>query len=210
MPFEMRLLTLSEALEAIIREHRPEAMAIEQLFFTTNQKTVIQVAQARGVVLLAAVKAGLPIYEYTPLQVKQAVVGYGKAEKRQVMEMTRACCILRSCPSPTCGRRIGGGGLSSGGLRLAAFCKRSGGTSLGGGYSQNLLRPQPAAGHLLIGRLQRTQSGEEVEDDAYSVRGKLIHTEPGMAVVECGGVGYRLFVTLPTLRACRRGAGKPC
>ena len=75
-------------------------MAIEQLYFTSNQKTVIAVAQARGVLLLCAKKHDLPIFEYTPLQVKQAVVGYGRAEKAQVMEMTRRILHLDHIPRP--------------------------------------------------------------------------------------------------------------
>ena len=75
-------------------------MSIEKLFFNTNQKTAIDVAQARGVILLAAKKAGAQIYEYTPLQVKQSVVGYGRAEKKQVQEMTRQLLGLSAVPKP--------------------------------------------------------------------------------------------------------------
>jgi len=75
-------------------------MAIERLYFTSNQKTAIDVAQARGVTVLSAAKRNVPVYEYTPLQVKQAVVGYGKAEKKQVMEMTRSILRLANIPKP--------------------------------------------------------------------------------------------------------------
>ena len=75
-------------------------LAIEKLFYQHNQTTVIGVAEARGVILLAAAQAGLPIYEYTPMQVKQAVVGYGKAEKHQVMDMTRRLLRLDRMPRP--------------------------------------------------------------------------------------------------------------
>ena len=75
-------------------------MAIEKLFFNTNQKTGIDVAQARGVTVLAASQRGIPVFEYTPLQVKQSVVGYGRAEKPQVMEMTRQILGLASVPKP--------------------------------------------------------------------------------------------------------------
>ena len=75
-------------------------MAVEKLFFTTNQKTAIDVAQARGVILLAAKQHGIPVYEYTPLQVKQSVVGYGKAQKAQVMDMTKRLLNLREVPKP--------------------------------------------------------------------------------------------------------------
>ena len=75
-------------------------MAIEKLFFNTNQKTAIDVAQARGALVLAAQKNKVPIFEYTPLQVKQSVVGYGRAEKKQVQEMTRVMLNLEKIPKP--------------------------------------------------------------------------------------------------------------
>lgn len=79
---------------------KPDAMAIETLFYTTNQKTVIAVAEARGVLLLCARQAGVPVFEYTPLQVKQSVSGYGKATKKQVQEMTRTLLKLPAVPKP--------------------------------------------------------------------------------------------------------------
>ncbi len=98
--FDRRLEIIYDDFTAILEKYRPEAIAVERLYFTTNQKTVINVAQARGVLLLAAVKQAVPVYEYTPLQVKQAVVGYGKAEKHQIMEMTRRLLNLDSIPRP--------------------------------------------------------------------------------------------------------------
>ena len=83
-----------------MKRFHPEAMAIEKLFFNTNQKTAIDVAQARGALVLAAQKNGVPIFEYTPLQVKQSVVGYGRAEKKQVQEMTRIMLNLEKIPKP--------------------------------------------------------------------------------------------------------------
>ena len=100
LPADWRLETVYDGVSAIIDKCRPDAIAIEQLFFTTNQKTAIMVAQARGVILLAARKKGIPIFEYTPLQVKQSVVGYGKAIKKQVMEMTRQLLRLETVPKP--------------------------------------------------------------------------------------------------------------
>lgn len=79
---------------------RPDAVSIEELFFNTNITTGIAVAHGRGVLLLACRKAGVRVYEYTPLQVKQAVVGYGRAEKKQVMEMVRRLCNLSAPPKP--------------------------------------------------------------------------------------------------------------
>jgi len=99
-PFDQRLLEIYKGVEQLIARHRPAAMAIEQLFFNTNSKTAIDVAQARGAILLAAAQAGVPVYEYTPLQVKQSVVGYGRAEKRQVQDMVKLLLHLSACPKP--------------------------------------------------------------------------------------------------------------
>ena len=98
--FNIRLKTIFDDMNTVIDRFDPDAMAIEKLFFNTNQKTGIDVAQARGVTLLAAINAGIPISEYTPLQVKQSVVGYGRAEKPQVMEMTRKILGLAAVPRP--------------------------------------------------------------------------------------------------------------
>lgn len=98
--FTLRLKTIYDDMNTVLNTFKPEAMAIEKLFFNTNQKTGIDVAQARGVTLLAATNMGIPIYEYTPLQVKQSVVGYGRAEKPQVMEMTRKILGLADVPKP--------------------------------------------------------------------------------------------------------------
>ena len=95
-----RLLQISNDMDLLLEQFKPEAMAIEELFFNNNITTGIGVAQARGVLLLAAERHQVPIYEYTPSQVKQAVVGYGKAEKRQVMDMTRRLLGLSAPPKP--------------------------------------------------------------------------------------------------------------
>ena len=100
VPMPMRLLQIQEDLETLIHRFSPDELAIEELFFNTNVTTGIGVAQARGVILAAAARLGVPVFEYTPSQVKQAVVGYGKAEKRQVMEMTRRILSLTSVPKP--------------------------------------------------------------------------------------------------------------
>ena len=84
----------------IVELYKPDAISIEKLFFTTNQKTAIDVAQARGIILLVASQHEIPCYEYTPLQVKQAVVGYGKAIKKQVMDMTTRLLNLKEVPKP--------------------------------------------------------------------------------------------------------------
>lgn len=99
-PFNERLEKIYDELCGIILRHNPEAMSIEKLFYNSNAKTVIDVSQARGVIMLAAQKNKLPAYEYTPLQVKQSVVGYGRAEKKQVQEMTKRILNLEKVPKP--------------------------------------------------------------------------------------------------------------
>ena len=99
-PFAQRLCGIYEGVGWLIEAHRPAAMAVEQLYFNTNSKTAIDVAQARGVILLAAAQAGVPVFEYTPLQVKQSVVGYGRAEKKQVQDMVKLLLRLSACPKP--------------------------------------------------------------------------------------------------------------
>ena len=99
-PFDLRLQTIYNGLSCLIEKYSPDAMSIEKLFFNTNTTTAIDVAQARGVLVLAAAQGGLDIAEYTPLQVKQSVVGYGRAEKKQVQEMTRLMLNLKSVPKP--------------------------------------------------------------------------------------------------------------
>ncbi len=99
-PFNERLEIIYDELSTIINKYSPEAMAIEKVFYNSNAKTVIDVSQARGVIMLAAQKNRIPVYEYTPLQVKQSVVGYGRAEKKQVQEMIRRILALEKVPKP--------------------------------------------------------------------------------------------------------------
>ncbi|MBQ9975065.1 MAG: crossover junction endodeoxyribonuclease RuvC [Clostridia bacterium] len=100
MRVERRLFLIHQALSDIIKRYTPDEISIEELFFHSNQKTVINVAQARGVILFTAEENSLPIYEYTPLQVKQSIVGYGRAEKKQVMEMTKVFLHLDRVAKP--------------------------------------------------------------------------------------------------------------
>lgn len=95
-----RLKVLSDDLTKFIKKHRPAVMAVEDLFFFKNLKTAIKVSQARGVILLAGAQAKMPIYEFTPLQVKQAITGYGRAEKQQVQKMVKAILNLEEIPKP--------------------------------------------------------------------------------------------------------------
>jgi len=99
-PMPLRLKEIYRGLAALIQKHSPASVAVEQLFFSKNVRTAMAVGQARGVVLLAAADAGLPVFEYTPLQVKQAVVGYGRASKSQVQEMVRLLLDLDVVPRP--------------------------------------------------------------------------------------------------------------
>jgi len=100
MPLARRLLRLYEGLCDLLTDAQPDAVAVEELFFTSNARTAMAVGQARGVALLAAARAGLDVYEYTPLQVKGAVTGYGKASKDQVQRMTAALLGLNGIPRP--------------------------------------------------------------------------------------------------------------
>ena len=93
-------ITTSSDMTEIITTYKPDEMGIEKLFFNTNEKTAIDVAQARGVTLLPAIIRNIPIYEYTPLQVKCSIVGYGRAEKKQVQEMTKTMLHLKAIPKP--------------------------------------------------------------------------------------------------------------
>ena len=99
-PFEQRLCEVYDGVLDICKRYQPQALSLEKLYYQHNQTTVIGVAEARGVILLAAAQCGIPIYEYTPMQVKQAVTGYGKAVKKQIQEMTRILLKLPAIPKP--------------------------------------------------------------------------------------------------------------
>ena len=100
LPLATRLVQIEDDMRALIRQLQPDEIAIEELFFSKNITTGIAVAHGRGVVLCTAERLGIPIFEYTPMQVKQAVVGYGLAEKRQVMDMTKRLLKLAKTPRP--------------------------------------------------------------------------------------------------------------
>ena len=99
-PFPERLSVIYDDMCEIIEKYKPDRLSIEKLYFNTNSTTAIDVAQARGVIVLAARHKGVEIFEYTPLQVKQAVTGYGRAEKHQVMEMVKSLLALKAVPKP--------------------------------------------------------------------------------------------------------------
>ena len=100
MKTEDRLVEIHKRMNQLIEAYKPDCMAVEELFWNTNQTTGIRVSEARGVILLAGAESELPIYEYTPLQVKQAVVGYGRAEKKQVITMVTMLLNLEKPPKP--------------------------------------------------------------------------------------------------------------
>lgn len=100
MAFNDRLKMLYDDMNEILDTYKPDEMSIEKLYFNTNEKTAIYVAQARGVTILPAINRGLKVSEYTPLQVKMSITGYGRAEKKQVQEMTRQMLKLSAVPKP--------------------------------------------------------------------------------------------------------------
>ena len=127
MDFPLRLQLIYDDMTQLLELLKPDAVSIEELFFNTNITTGIQVAHGRGVILLACTKYGVPIFEYTPLQVKQAVAGYGRAEKRQVMDMTKRLLHLEKTPRPD---------DAADGLALA-LCHARSSTSLLSGLERN-------------------------------------------------------------------------
>jgi crossover junction endodeoxyribonuclease RuvC len=98
--FSLRLLKIYSQLETLTADWKPDAVAVEELFFSRNTTTAIGTAQARGVAVLSGARAGLPVFEYTPMQVKLAVSGYGKADKQQVQQMVRVLLNLQELPKP--------------------------------------------------------------------------------------------------------------
>jgi len=100
IPTAERLKVLAEKLSSLIKKHKPDIAAVEDIFFFKNLKTAIKVSQARGVILLTISQSGLPLYEYTPLQIKQAVACYGRAEKIQVQKMVKTLLGLNEVPKP--------------------------------------------------------------------------------------------------------------
>lgn len=99
-PFAERLLQLDSRLDELLRAHKPDMISVEELFFNKNIKTAIMAAHGRGIALAAAARSGGQVYEYTPLQVKQAVVGYGRAEKAQIQQMVKVILNLTEIPKP--------------------------------------------------------------------------------------------------------------
>lgn len=99
-PDSERLFTIYDELQQIIKETKPGVMAVEKLFFSQNVTTAMSVSQARGVVLLLGKQHDMELYEYTPLQIKQALTGYGRADKKQIQEMVRVILSLKAVPTP--------------------------------------------------------------------------------------------------------------
>jgi len=100
MRLALRLKQINNDVSELIKIFKPDAIAIEELFFNTNQKTALAVAHGRAAIILAGEEHGIPMFEYTPLQVKKAVTGYGKATKEQVMEMVKRLLLMQQLPKP--------------------------------------------------------------------------------------------------------------
>ena len=124
---EDRLVLIHKGITQLIEKYRPDQMAVEELFFNTNITTGIRVAEARGVILMSAHSMGVKIFEYTPLQVKQAVVGYGRAEKKQVISMVTMLLSLEKPPKPD---------DTADALAIAVCHAHSGGSRLAQYYNQ--------------------------------------------------------------------------
>ena len=127
IPMEERLVMINDGIKELIDTYHPDVMAVEELFFNTNQTTGIRVAEARGVILLCATRLGVPTFEYTPLQVKQSVVGYGRAEKKQVITMVTMMLNLKAPPKPD---------DTADALAIAVCHAHSGGSRLAKYYNQ--------------------------------------------------------------------------
>lgn len=100
VPMSQRLVEIATDVEHLIKTYAPDEASIENIFFFKNQKTIVSVSQARGVLIYTMARLGLSVHEYTPLQVKQAVTGYGRADKKQMQEMVRVVLKLKSIPKP--------------------------------------------------------------------------------------------------------------
>lgn len=100
IPFPKRLLVIHKELKKIVSKHKPDIVAVEKLYFYKNVKTALQVGEARGVIILTVMQQKMPLYEYTPLQIKQAITGYGKAEKHQIQQMVKTLLKLKRIPKP--------------------------------------------------------------------------------------------------------------
>lgn len=129
MPFSDRLDSVYRDIITLAEKYNPQELSIERLYFNTNTTTAIAVAEARGVILLAAKHSGIEAFEYTPLQVKSSITGYGKAEKRQVMEMIKSFLSLKSVPKPD---------DTADALALAVCHAHSAGSGIGKIYSREM------------------------------------------------------------------------
>ena len=177
LPLSKRLYQISQDMEELIGKLRPDVISIEELFFNTNITTGIAVAHGRGVILCAAEKCGVPLFEYTPGQVKLAVTGYGKAEKRQVMDMTKRLLHLKAVPRPD---------DAADALALALCHARS--------YTSRLPRTTGVKETILVDG-----------DMFYYLDGTVAEVLPYLAVIDCGGVGYACKTTNNTLAHLKKG-----
>ena len=180
LPLSKRLYQIDRDMEELIGQLKPDVISIEELFFNTNITTGIAVAHGRGVLLCAAERCGVPLFEYTPGQVKMAVTGYGKAEKRQVMDMTKRLLKLAKTPRPD---------DAADALALALCHARSSTSRL------PQIKPE-----------KETVYGEY--HMFYYLDGTVAEILPGLAVIDCGGVGYACMTTNNTLSQLKKGEKK--
>ena len=180
LPLSKRLYQIDRDMEELIGQLKPDVISVEELFFNTNITTGIAVAHGRGVLLCAAERCGIPLFEYTPGQVKMAVTGYGKAEKRQVMDMTKRLLKLAKTPRPD---------DAADALALALCHARSSTSRL------PQIKPE-----------KETVSGENRM--CYYLDGTVAEILPGLAVIDCGGVGYACMTTNNTLSQLKKGEKK--
>ena len=180
LPLSKRLYQIDRDMEELIGQLKPDAISVEELFFNTNITTGIAVAHGRGVLLCAAERCGIPLFEYTPGQVKMAVTGYGKAEKRQVMDMTKRLLKLAKTPRPD---------DAADALALALCHARSSTSRL------PQIKPE-----------KETVYGENCM--FYYLDGTVAEILPGLAVIDCGGMGYACMTTNNTLSQLKKGEKK--
>ena len=180
LPLSKRLYQIDRDMEELIGQLKPDVISVEELFFNTNITTGIAVAHGRGVLLCAAERCGIPLFEYTPGQVKMAVTGYGKAEKRQVMDMTKRLLKLAKTPRPD----------DAADALALALCHARRSTS-------RLPQIKPE---------KETVYGENRM--FYYLDGTVAEILPGLAVIDCGGVGYACMTTNNTLSQLKKGEKK--
>ena len=166
-------------MSVLIQERRPECVAIENLFHAANVRSALKLGHARGVAMLAAVEAGVPVVEYTPAEIKRAVVGYGRAEKAQVQHMVKLLLGLAAVPSPH----------DAADALAVAICHLHSHPPSG----RTRISVQPARSARPAGATYRARTVVIAH-----LRGRIFEKHPNRVVVDVNGVGYDVFVPLST------------